>query len=247
MLVLLGFSATSLVVVALLIKPDRVVTGLLVAFPLAVFAIGLIDREYFRTPERLFLTVTVGLFMAGVLATQYESGGSAEWGGRYFALGVPVLAILAIDALTRRAPALPISTRRLAAASLVTCSLLLAVGAGASIRSVHLYNEDLLGRLQRSTQAIPPGDGGIPVVVSSWANIARLAWPTSPAQRWLYNPDEAVGGEVATRLIDAGITELTFIGQKQEDIDPYLDHFAIDEQRSYDVGRWEISVLVARP
>ncbi len=247
MLVFLGFSATSLAVVALLIKPDRVVTGLLVAFPLAVFAIGLIDREYFRTPERLILTVTVGLFMAGVLATQYGAGGSAEWGGRYFALGVPVLAILAVDALARRAPALPVPTRRRAAASMVTCSLLLAVGAIASISSVHRYNDDLLGRLQRSSQAISPGDGGIPVVVSSWANIARLAWPTSPAQRWLYNPDEAVGGKVASSLAGAGITEFTFVGRSQDDVDPYLKDFAIDEQRSYDVGRWEISVLVARP
>jgi hypothetical protein len=86
------------------------------------------------------------------------------------------------------------------------------------------------------------------VVVSAWPNIARLAWPTTPIQRWLYSPDaEDFGTELSSLLVDAGIIELTFIGQKQKEVNPYLDHFAIDEQRSYDVGRWEISVLVARP
>jgi hypothetical protein len=196
----------------------------------------------------MILTVTVALFMGGVLATQYGVGGSAEWGGRYFALGVPVLAILAIDALSRRAPNLPVPVRRWAGAGLATCSLVLAVGAVTSLASIHRQTQDLLTRLVASSQSVVPGDGGAAVVVSAWPNIARFAWPTTPTQRWLYSPDaEDFGTELSSLLVDAGITELTFIGQKQEEVNPYLDHFSIDEQRSYDVGRWEISVLVARP
>ena len=83
-------------------------------------------------------------------------------------------------------------------------------------------------------------------MVSAWPNIARHAWPTTPTQRWLYSPDAGdFGTELSSLLVDSGITELTFIGQKQEEVNPYLDHFSIDEQGSYDVGRWEISVLVA--
>jgi hypothetical protein len=246
MLAFLGSSAAGLTVAALISDPDRVVPGLLVAFPLTVFALGLVDRDYFRTSGRLVLTVTVALFMAGVLATQYGAGGGAEWGGRYFALAVPVVAVLGIDALVRRGRTLPVPVQRRAGGALVACSLLLAIGAVTSITSVHRYNEDLTARLARSTQSVLPGDGGAPVVVSSWANIARLAWPTTSPQRWLYNPDEDRGAELASRLVGAGITELTFIGQDQEDIAPYLDHYAVDPRRSYAFGRWELSVLVSR-
>jgi hypothetical protein len=247
LLVFLGAGATGLAFVALLTDPDRVVPGLLVAFPLAVFAIGLASRDSFRDPARLVLTVTVGLFMAGVLATQYGAGGSAEWGGRYFALGVPIMTVLAVDGLARRAPALPVPVRRWAGAGLVTCSLLLAGGAIASLASMHRHNERLLDRLVSSSQLISPGDGGAPVVVSAWPNIARHAWPTTPDQRWLYSADdEGFGAELASRLVGAGVTELTFVGQEAEELSPYLGHYAIDEERSYVDGRWEMSVLVAR-
>ena len=247
MLVVLAVAATVLAALGFLADPDRVVPGLLVAFPLAVLGIGLVDRQYIRAPEHLILSVTVGLFMAGVLATQYGAGGSAEWGGRYFALGVPLLTVLSIDALARRAPFLPVPVRRWAGAGLVSCSLLMAVGAAASLTSVHRHNDRLVGRLVSSSQQVVPGDGGMAVVVSAWPNIARHVWPTTPLQRWLYNSDEALGGELASRLVDAGVTDLTFIGQKPEEITPYLDDYTIDVPRSYEDGRWKVSVLVARP
>ena len=246
MLVFLGVSAAVLSMVAFVSQPDRVVPGLLVAYPLAVFGIGLVDREYFRVPGNLLLTVTVGLFMAGVLATQYGEGGSAEWGGRYFALGVPILTVLSVAALARRAPTLPVPVRRWAGAGLVTCSLLMAVGAVTSLTSVHRYNDRLLARLVATGQTVPPGDGGTPVVVTAWPNIARHAWPTSPPQRWLYNPDEDLSGELAVGLLDAGVSQLTFVGQKAEELSPYLGPYAVDESRSFNMGRWEISVLVTR-
>lgn len=247
MLVVLAVTATVLTALGFFADPDRVVPGLLVAFPLAVFGIGLVDRGYFQSPERLVVTVTVGLFMAGVLATQYGAGGSAEWGGRYFALGLPLLTVLSIDALARRSPTLPAPVRRWAGAGVVTCSLLLAVGAATSLTSLHRHNHRLVGRLVSTSQQVVPGDGGMAVVVSAWPNIARHVWPTTPPQRWLYDSDEARGGELAARLIDAGITELTFIGQKPEEVAPYLEDYTIDAPRSYEDGRWKVSVLVARP
>jgi hypothetical protein len=123
----------------------------------------------------------------------------------------------------------------------------LAISAVAGLSGSHRKNQDLLTQLVRSSQSIPPGDGGAPVVLTNRGNIGRFAWPTSPPQRWLQNSDEDLGAELASRLVGAGISELTFVGQDQEEIAPYLSRYAIDEQRSYDVGRWEISVLVARP
>ena len=246
MLVFLGVSAAVMTFVALLTDPDRVVPGLLAAFPLAVFGIGLIDREYFQVSGRLVLTVTAGLFVAGVLATQYGIGGSAEWGGRYFALGVPILTVLSIDALARRGRSLPLPPRRWATAGLAACSVLLAVGSVTSLASLHRYNDRLVDRLVAGSQEVQPGDGGVPVVVTAWPNIARHVWPTDPPQRWLYNPDPDIGRELASRLIDSGVSALTFVGRKSEEITPYLEDYAIDAPRSYEDGRWKVSVLVAR-
>ena len=247
MLVVLAVTATVLAALGFFADPDRVVPGLLAAFPLAVFGIGLLDREYIQAPAHLVLTVTVGLFMAGVLATQYGIGGSAEWGGRYFALGVPVLTVLSIDALARRGRSLPLPVRRWATAGLTACSLLLAVGAITSLASAHRSIDHLAGRLAASVHAVPPGNAGAPVAVTSGPNIARHAWPTTPPQRWLYNSEEALGEGLASRLIDAGVTSLTFVGEDPEQVAPYLGHYTIDEARSYKDGRWKVSVLVARP
>ena len=247
MLSVLGAAAAALVAVAVLAEPDRVVPGLLVAYPLAVFGIGLVDRTYFRPSGRLLLTVTAGLFMAGVLATQYPQGGSAEWGGRYFALAMPILTVLTIDALARRAPALPVPVRRWTGGALVACSAVLALGAVVSLAQHHANNERLLARMDRTGASTTPGDGGAPVVVTSWPNIARHAWPNPSGQRWLYNPDEEMAGDLISRLTGVGVTELLFVGQDAEEVQPYLGAYDIDPERSFDMGKWEVSVLVAKP
>lgn len=247
MLLVLSAGATVLVVLAFLAQPTRVIPGLLVAFPLAVFGIGLVDRTYFEPPGRLVLTVTAGLFIAGVLATQYPVGGSSEWGGRYFALAIPILTVLAVDALARRAPAVPVPVRQWSGAGLVACSVLLAIGAVSSMANEHTFNQSLLVRMEGAASDVVPGDGGAPVVVTPWPNIARHAWPTHSNERWLYNADEELAPGLAMDLQRAGVAQLLFVGQDHKELAPYLDTFAIDEERSFKTGKWEVSVLVARP
>jgi hypothetical protein len=246
MLVMLSVVATVLTSVAFFAEPDRVIPGLLVAFPLAVFGIGLVDRRYFEPAGRLVLTVTVALFLGGVLATQYSVGGSSEWGGRYFALAVPLLTVLAVDALARRAALLDVPVRRWAGAGLVVCTALLSVGAMASIKGQHDYNEVLLARIDQAAQSTTPGDRGSSVVISPWGNIARLAWPTHSPQRWLYNPEKTLADELASLLGKTGVNEVLFVGQQPEEVDPYLAQFAVDEGRSFEEGKWKVLVLVRR-
>ncbi len=237
-----GFSAW-----AWMVDVDRVVPGLLAAFPLAVVAIALVDRRVVAADGHLVLSATAGLFMAGTLATQYREGGSAEWGGRYFALAVPLVAVLAVDALARLAPRLPSVSRRWAAAGLVTCSLLLALGALASLRHVHEATGRLLQRIATTAASTVPGDARAePVILSAYPNLPRLAWPTYDRQRWLHNPDDDLGGDLAARLRQAGVRELVFIGQEPDDTEPYLEDYAVDGTRSWETERWRVSVLVAR-
>lgn len=247
LLVFLGFLAVLATATAFLIESDRVIPGLLIAFSPCVFGIGLIDRQSLQDPARLLLTVTVGIFVAGVLATQYGAGGSAEWGGRYFALAVPLLSVMALDGLQRRAPALPMQIRQRAGAGLALCSLILAVGAMTALVSVHRQNEELLTRLATNSAQVTPGDGGLPVVVSSWPNISRHAWPTPVAGRWLFNDDDERAADLASRLLEVDIAQLTFIGQEEHEVAPYLRWYEVDPSRSYQDGRWQVSVLIARP
>ncbi len=175
--VALAVAAMACSLVAFALDPDHIVPGLLLAFPMALVAIVLVDRRSFDAEGRLLLTVTAGLFLAGILATQYREGGSAEWGGRYFALAVPLIAVLAVDALHRRSSLVPAVTRRTAMAGLVGCSALLAVGSVASISRVHSFTDRLLDRIVATGEATTPGDGEArPVVLSSQPNIPRLAW-----------------------------------------------------------------------
>jgi hypothetical protein len=250
-LVVLSVAATAMTAFALVADPARVVPGLLVAYPLAVFGVGLVDRASFEAASgRLVLTVTGAVFVAGVLATQYRVGGSAEWGGRYFALVVPVLTVLAVDALARRAPALPAAVRGGAVAGLVACSALMAVGALASMHSWHGFYERMLTELDRAGRSTAAGDGGGPVVVTAHPNLARRGWPTLSEQRWLYDSGPERGGEPATRLAarlqDRGVEELVFVGRDDDDIEPYLEHYVVDPDRSFTLRAWEVSTLVAR-
>ncbi len=241
----LSITATAFSAFAFLADPDRVVPGLLVAFPLAVVGIGLADRTYLDQGGRLLLTVTTSLFVTGVLATQYREGGSAEWGGRYFALAVPVVVVLAVDAAARRAPSLPVETRRWAGAGLATCSVLLAVGAVVSLDRAHAFTGLLVERIHTTARTTAPGDGGNrPVVVSAYPNIPRLAWPTFARGRWLHAPHQEQGEELAALLADEGVEELVFVGQQPEDLAPYLDRYRVDDRRSFAMGRWQVSVLV---
>jgi hypothetical protein len=245
MLVALSVAATGASAVAFLADPDRVVPGLLVAYPLAIFGIGLVDRRSFEASSRLVVTLTTGLFVAGVLATQYRVGGSAEWGGRYFALAVPALTVLAVDGLARRAPALPGPVRRGALAGLVACSALLAAGALVSLGSWQGHYDDLLAGIDRAGRSTAAGDGGGPVVVSAYPGIARRGWPALEGQRWLYNPDPEHGPELTRRLRRTGVDELVFVG-RDGDVEPYLGRYAVDAGRSFSERWWEVSVLVAR-
>ena len=245
MLLALSVAATGASAVALVADADRVVPGLLIAYPLAVFGIGLVDRRSFEASGRLVVTLTTALFIAGVLATQYRVGGSAEWGGRYFALAVPALTVMAVDGLARRAPALSPVVRRGALAGLVACSAFLAVGALVSMNSWHGFYDGMITAIDETGAATSAGDGRGPVVVTSYGNLARRGWPTLSEQRWLYDPGGRRGAELAARLRRGSIDELVFVG-KDGDVQPYLGRYAVDAERSFTARSWEVSVLVAR-
>ena len=133
-----GIAAAAL---ALMAGPSNVVPGLLVAFPPAAAGLVLVRRGTVATAgARLGLGVAA-LFSLAVVATQYQRGGSGEWGGRYFALALPVAVPILLLALRDGSRHLAPRARRVAGVSLLGCMVAMSVMAVGSLRAAHGRNE----------------------------------------------------------------------------------------------------------
>ena len=204
--------AAGAAVVALVIAPDNVVPGLLFAFPVATAGMVALHRRLFDDVGMVVIGATATLFALAVIATQYSIGGSGEWGGRYFALVIPVVVPLFLAALRRQGRSLLPSVRRYVATALVVCSVALSVMAVNALRVSHRGKAALVARIEEAGRVT--GDGR-PVVVTSWIGASRVAWPTFEDHRWLYVPD----GEVATasaRLRAVGVERFVFVASEPD-------------------------------
>ncbi len=201
----LSVTAAAAAVVALVAGPTNIVPGLLVAFPLAAAGLLLIDRATLSTTAAKVAAGTFALFAMAVLATQYSRGGSGEWGGRYFALGIPIVVPVLLAAVLAAGRRLALQARRVAAGSLVVILLALSAMAIGSLRANHGYNEAMNEALSRATATI----GGRPVVLAGNGTVARHGWPTFDDGRWLLASGDPTG--VAERLAAGGDTTFVLV------------------------------------
>ncbi len=176
--------AAAAAVLAFAAEPTNLVPGLLVAFPVAaagLAALVVVRREALAgLPARVAFGTFV-VFAAAVAATQYVTGGSGEWGGRYFALGLPALAPVLVLALASLGRALDAPTRTAASGALVACSLAMATMGLSSLRDTHRFTTRLQATAAQAGRELGPR----PVMVATHAAIPRLAWATFDDQRWL--------------------------------------------------------------
>jgi hypothetical protein len=180
------------------------VPGLLAAFPLGWAALLLARRRPIVTnPAATLAAATAAVLTAGVLLTQYARGGGVEWGGRYFAIVLPIAvpALLAATAGSWRTDRTP---ERLVVAGLVAVSLLAGVAGGRAVRSGHDATRTTLDRLEAGATAA--GDDR-PVVLSRWRLLPQLVWPDFDRYRWAVTEYEELG-PVADRLAGSGIDRL---------------------------------------
>ena len=202
--------------VAFAAEPARVVPGLLAAFPLAALAVA--------GRRAGVVGWTAGLSVLAIVATQYTAGGTAEWGGRYFAVVVPLLAVLAVGAAAGRVPAGAVGAA-------VVATALVSLAAVGGLRDAHQRTAGLLATVEDVAETVDAGDGGPPVIVATHPALPRLAWRTFFEQRWL------------RAAPPPAFEELVVVGP---DLEPYEDDYEVDEARSRSWGRWPVSVLVRR-
>jgi hypothetical protein len=204
---LLSGLASSAAVLALLLAPRNIVPGLLVACPLLVAGLLLVDRRVLTSTPALLAAVTGAVYAGAVLATQYETGGSGEWGGRYFSLALPLVLPVVLLAVQRNGS-------RMLAGGLVACSLAMAVMGTGALRATHRASAELVATIDRA--AATAGDPD-PVLVTTVPSLPRTAWPTFDDQRWLLaRPADlpALGG----RLEAAGIDRFVFVARAEDHV-----------------------------
>lgn len=181
-------------VVALVASPANIVPGLLVAFPLLTVGLVMLDRRLLAHGAAAFVAGTFGLFAAAVVATQYATGGTGEWGGRYFALGLPAAVPVALLALHQAVSTVGPRVRQVAGGALAVCTV--SVGAMA-VLGHRAANRDSAHMTATVAAAVDMAGGNRPVVVSTDEVLPRLAWPVFDRARWLVVAPEDVERTVA--------------------------------------------------
>jgi hypothetical protein len=201
----------------LVVGDPHPVPGLLVAFPLAFAAVWVVRRTDVGTVPSAVAAGTAALTCAGVLLTQYEVGGSVEWGGRYFAVAVPLVVVPLAAALLRTwsLPEWAPGPHLAVAAALAATTLLTAILAIATLRDSRDASEQEAAAVVRAAaRAGPvavgrPGDRR-PIVVTTESLVPQLLWPVFERYRWLVVEHSELA-DILERTSGAGVRRLVLL------------------------------------
>jgi len=163
------------------------VPGLLPATPWLLAALVSI-RSWLKKGLTRFLAVASLAAASAILATQYSFGGGVEWGGRFYAVVLPVVAPLAIGVLWPASPRWWTAGAAPALAA-VGASALVSLGGLMAVRSGHEASAALGREVAAAARAAPPGRPGDPdqraVVVGAQRLWPQLLWPVFDDHRWV--------------------------------------------------------------
>ena len=233
-------------VFAVLAGPGTVVPGLLLAFPLAGAGLLLVSRHTLGSDTARIASGVSVLFVLAVLATQYSKGGGGEWGGRYFALALPVGVPVLLLALRHQRARLAPNVARLAVAGLTVCSLAMTSMGVSAVRASHQANARLVAAVDRAGQTL---GAPAPLLVTTEGAMPRFAWPTFDRQRWLLAaPDDL--DDLLARLRAAGVSRVGFVTRNLDRDRAVLDGagagvVSIDGSESS--RRWHVLVVEVDP
>jgi hypothetical protein len=186
-------------VMRLFVDYPATVPGLLVAFPLGWVAFLLMRRQDVGNDGRLPMLVA-GVVVGGVLATQYAIGGGVEWGGRYFALVLPLVAPAIVVCLRR-------VNNRVLLSSLAVSMAALAVFGVATLRHTHAATSDVVLGVRDVARQLH----GPPVVVSTSRLLPQLDWRGFDAIQWVTpTPDDL--SEAGRQLAVAHVNQFVLVG-----------------------------------
>ena len=146
----------------------------------------------------------------GILATQYSIGGGVEWGGRYFAVLLPVaVAVIVGGSLGTIRAALPDArARSMVLAVAVAVTLVVAGLALSTLRQGH----DGAAQLARGIAAatVPTAGADRPVVMTSNRLLPQILYADLDRYDWVAADADALPG-FARQLAQAGVDRLVLV------------------------------------
>lgn len=166
----------------------QLVPGLVVAFPIAAWGVAGLGRSDLHGALERLLVWTGASYTIAVLATQYGIGGGFEWGGRYFALGLPCLTPVAAIGLRRSWRRMDEATARMCATTSVVATVVLSTIGLTALHTNRDQWQDISRAVMAAAATTDPGDGGPPVVITTEPEAPRAAWKQVPEARWLLVP-----------------------------------------------------------
>jgi hypothetical protein len=197
--------------VRVVLGPPWHVPGLAIAFPVGWGALWLLTRDVLARPATRLVSVSAVVVVVGVVLTQYARGGGVEWGGRYFAVALPLAVpplTAALAAVGRRAD------RRVARAGLVAgvvVSLFVAATALRALRLVHEQTDEVLDAMVVAAAEAGSAPGlERPVVVAWNPLLPQIAYRDFDDYEWVVPRRPEVAGYL-DRLADEGVERVVLV------------------------------------
>lgn len=232
-------------VVRLVFAPE-LVPGLVMAMP-AILAWTILGTRHTVADRRMrWLLLTGGIFAGAVLATQYGGGAGGDWGGRYLHVAVPLVAVVAVAALSDR--------RELGGRDAVRVVLVtgVVVSLAFSVSALRVHDEFRRGPLRVVTATWSLAGTGAstatdprPLVVSGWGPFGRFSHAKILTGRMLRVTDPSDLEELRNALRREGVRQLTVV------VPPEANWLRIGLQRDFRVenavdltpSQWWIAAL----
>jgi hypothetical protein len=190
-----------------MVTADFLVPGLLPALPVLAVAVVLVRRRQVEAWPGSFLWATGAVFVGAVVLTQYRTGGTGEWGGRYFAIALPLLVALAVATVLDAADGMDRVTRRAAGAALAVLMATLAVGAVRATGVARDAAEAAAAAVVAEVDSL-----GVDATVSARGAVARFAWEdVLDGRRWMTTSSVDDLAPLLDRLESDGATRLALV------------------------------------
>lgn len=187
------------------------VPGLWIAFPVGWAAVWLLGRHLLATPSTRLVSVAAAAVVALVLLTQYARGGGLEWGGRYFAVALPLVVPPLVASMAEAGARLDDRTRRVLLGSAVVVSLLVAATALRTVRHVHDQTDAVLDSVASlAPSADRPAGLDRPVVVAWNRLLPQIAWRDFDDYAWVV-PSRDLIPEYLDRLAGLGVDRVVLV------------------------------------
>jgi hypothetical protein len=160
------------------------IPGLVVAFPIGWAGLWLLRGRYFTTTSMRFVGVVGLVMVTAVLLTQYSKGGGVEWGGRYFALTLPIITPVLLRPYLEIRWDTSLARRALPAAATLLTIILIAI-AIQTLRDTHNLHRSAGVQVEVAMAESPPPDGTTGVVVITERLGPQILWRTFRSYDWL--------------------------------------------------------------